>query len=227
MKGIIKKDWRFLNRILLYLLGFIILYIALAFIISRIPVNTNDTDNSHDIAIYIRTNGVHTDVVFPLKNSIYDWNKVISADHTTAKDTTLQYAAFGWGDRDFYLNTPEWSDLKAGTAFNAAFYLGTSVMHVVFLDVPKENENCRKIFISRKEYIDMVDFVKGSFQSDAKGNTLPIKGSGYGLNDIFYEAKGKYNLFYTCNSWTNNALKSGRQKAALWTLTDGGIFCHY
>ena len=32
-------------------------------------------------------------------------------------------------------------------------------------------------------------------------------------NDAFYEAKGRYSLFFTCNTWTNNALKICKQKA--------------
>jgi hypothetical protein len=43
----------------------------------------------------------------------------------------------------------------------------------------------------------------------------------------FYNAKGRYSLFYTCNTWANQALKSANQKAALWTIFDFGIFQHY
>ena len=47
------------------------------------------------------------------------------------------------------------------------------------------------------------------------------------LYDAFYDAKGKYSLFYTCNTWANCALKAANQKASLWTVYDKGIFCHY
>ena len=43
----------------------------------------------------------------------------------------------------------------------------------------------------------------------------------------FYEAKGSYSFFYTCNTWANNGLKAMGQKAALWTPSDFGIFQHY
>ncbi|MFP3836064.1 DUF2459 domain-containing protein, partial [Chryseobacterium sp. SIMBA_028] len=46
-------------------------------------------------------------------------------------------------------------------------------------------------------------------------------------NDAFYDAKGTYSFFYTCNTWANNALKAAGQKAALWTPSDFGIFQHY
>jgi hypothetical protein len=72
-----------------------------------------------------------------------------------------------------------------------------------------------------------VDYISNSFQSDS-GEFLKIETDAvYGKNDAFYEAKGSYSLFHTCNTWTNNALKSANQKAALWTATDKGILSHY
>lgn len=46
----------------------------------------------------------------------------------------------------------------------------------------------------------------------------------YGKTDAFYEAKGKYSLFKTCNTWTNNALKASEQRACVWTIFQSGIF---
>ncbi|MBF6607522.1 MAG: DUF2459 domain-containing protein, partial [Flavobacterium sp.] len=72
----------------------------------------------------------------------------------------------------------------------------------------------------------LAEFIRASFTTDSQGNTILVAGS-YGNTDSFYDAHGRYNLFYTCNSWANNALKAARQKAALWSLTDSGIFRHY
>jgi len=54
-----------------------------------------------------------------------------------------------------------------------------------------------------------------------------IQDHNYNQNDAFYEANGKYDLFNTCNSWTNSALKISGQKAAFWALTDTAILQHY
>lgn len=70
--------------------------------------------------IYILTNGVHTDIVMPTKSEQIYWNKKIPYKNTIATDSTYQYIAMGWGDKGFYLETPEWSDLKASVAFKAA-----------------------------------------------------------------------------------------------------------
>ncbi|RZK11182.1 MAG: TIGR02117 family protein [Flavobacterium sp.] len=209
------------------MVGFVVVYVLFAFILSRIPVNSEDKDKSEDVTIYIKTNGVHTDIVVPIRNEYKDWSQKVQFAHIKSQDSTMQYIGFGWGDKGFYLNTPEWADLKFSTAFNAAFYLGTSAMHATFYNQIRETESCVKIKISEAEYQQLIAYIEDSFQHDAKGNPILINATTYGQNDSFYEANRKYHLFYTCNTWANNALKSANQKAALWTPSDTGIFCHY
>ncbi len=218
---------KFLLKFLIGIVSLLGLYAVIVFATSRITVNADDTDSSDDYHIYIQTNGVHTDVILPIKNDVFDWSKTLSLQNTVSQDTVMSYAAFGWGDREFYLNTPTWADLKTKTALQAAFYLGRSIMHVTFHNQLREDKNCRKIRVSRKEYSRIVDFVNSGFNRTESGEAVFVEAKPYGNNDSFYEGTGKYSLFYTCNSWTNEALKSGGQKAALWTLTDTGIFCHY
>lgn len=223
----IKNILYYLKRIGLFLLCFIILYGVAAFAFSKIPINSEVATNEDDVAIYIKTNGVHTDIVVPIRNEIKDWTKEIKVENTKGKDSSMAYIAFGWGDKGFYLNTPRWSDLKYSTAFNAAFGLGESAMHATFFKEISENKDCVRLGISKENYKRLIAYIEGSFQLDAQHLPIFISSTTYGLNDSFYEAKGSYTLFYTCNTWANNALKSAHQKAALWTVTDTGIFCHY
>ena len=81
--------------------------------------------------------------------------------------------------------------------------------------------------ITQKDYQDLVTYITDSFQYDQGKKVLWIQNQSYGKYDAFYEAQGKYSLFYTCNTWANNALKAAHQKAALWTPYDKGIFLHY
>ena len=223
----LRKILRLLLKFLLGILAFFVLYIIVALVLPRFSVNSEDKNPTEDVAIYIKSNGVHTDIVVPIKTEYKDWSEKIKFDHIASKDATMQFIGFGWGDKGFYLNTPEWSDLKFSTAFNAAFYLGTSAMHATFFKQLKENEDCIKINISKEEYAKLIKYIEDSFQYDADGNPILIHATTYGQNDSFYEAKRKYSLFYTCNTWANNALKSADQKAAVWTPSDTGIFCHY
>ncbi|MCL9804574.1 TIGR02117 family protein [Flavobacterium amniphilum] len=223
----IRKTAKFFLKLILGFIGFLLIYILSAFLLPKIPVNSDVTADGKTIQVYILSNGVHTDIVLPVKNDLYDWSQKVKFENTIAKDSTAQLVAFGWGDKGFYLETPTWDDLKFSTAFKAASGLSTSAIHTTFYKSLKENAQCKRLLISESEYMKLVGFITNSFKQDSD-NFLKIETDAvYGKNDAFYEAKGSYSLFHTCNTWTNNALKAADQKAALWTPTDIGILNHY
>lgn len=101
-------------------------------------------------------------------------------------------------------------------------------MHCTYYQEMTEGEDCVKIMLTEAEYRDLVKFIEAKFDRDASGNTILIPTNAiYGENDAFYDAKGRYSFMNSCNTWVNDGLKSARQKAALWTATDTGIFQHY
>ena len=70
-------------------------------------------------------------------------------------------------------------------------------------------------------------YVPKVIKNDSNNNYQQIVCKPYGKSDKFYEANGTYNLFYTCNTWTNNSLKSAGLKACAWTLFDDPILDKY
>jgi len=225
-----KKMFKRLLYVLGFLVGLIFIYIGCAWLFSRIAVNKNAAlEGAEDVSIFIKTNGVHTDIVVPVHTEWKDWRAQARFEDTDSKDTTYKYAGFGWGDKGFYLETPEWSDLKFSVAFKAMFHLGTSAMHVSFYKQIQTGADCKEIKISGAEYKKLVQYIDSSFTYDANGATINIKtvNDGYGDNDAFYESPGVYDLFHTCNTWANNALKACDQRACLWTPSDKGIFYQY
>ncbi len=113
---------------LLCLVSLIPLYVLVAFVLSYIPYNSSFTNEvKHPILVQLHSNGVHTDILLPIETSDHDWHSFlpdIPAMHNTV--------AFGWGDKGFYLNTPNWSDLTFSTAFKACTGLSTTAMHVSY-----------------------------------------------------------------------------------------------
>lgn len=210
------------------ILGFVVLYVLLALGLPYIQIDEKPTTEPKDIAVYIYTNGVHTDLVMPIKNEQIDWSQKILFENTISKYTDYQYVGIGWGDKGFYLDTPTWAELKFSTAVNAAFWLGESAMHTTFYYKMKEAEDCKKIMISKSQYADLIKFVDTKFDKNPSGKNILIPTNAvYSKSDAFYEAQGSYSFLNTCNTWTNDALKVAGQKAALWTATDSGIFQQY
>ena len=218
----------YLLKVVGIILGIVVIYVILGLLIPYIPVSAKDDGQKKEIPIYIYTNGVHTDIVMPVKNDLQDWSLKIPFANTKSKKTDYRYIGIGWGDKGFYLDTPTWADLKFSTAVKAAFWLSDSAMHCTYYNTMKEGDDCKMIMISRSQYENLVKFVEDKFDRDQNGNFMLIPTNAvYSDNDAFYDAKGTYSFLYTCNTWSNNALKAAGQKAALWTPSDFGIFQHY
>lgn len=223
----VRRFAKYFGIFTLSIVAFVAIYAMMAFGLSRITVN-NDVQPANEVDIYILTNGVHTDIVVPVNNIQIDWSEFIKYQNTIANNTSLQWLAFGWGNRKFYLETPTWADLKVSTAFEAAGGIGSSAMHTTFYSSLRESESCKKISISHNQYNQLITYLKNSFKLDDDQHPIVIPtNANYGNDDAFYEAEGSYSLFHTCNTWTNNALKAADQKASLWTPMDTGIFHHY
>lgn len=211
-----------------FILGLIIFYSLLVLVLPLIQIPEKQVVESKNISIYIYTNGMHTDLVLPIKNEIMDWSKKIPFENTKSKKTDYQYVGIGWGDKGFYLETPTWADLKISTALKAGFWLSQSAMHCTFYHQMTENEDCKKIMLTEKQYQNLILFIQNTFEKDQNNHFILIKTDAvYDDNDVFYEAKGRYNFTQTCNTWANQGLKVAGQKSALWTATDKGIFRHY
>jgi uncharacterized protein (TIGR02117 family) len=224
---ILRRTLRILLKTVLAFILLIALYLLIASGMGRVPVNSDFRNCEKDsVVIYLRTNGVHTDIVLPIENEIKKWPAFVNPIDTRSANSNFRYVSFGWGDKGFYLQTPEWSDLTCKTAFKALFFLSTTAMHVSFQERILENENCRRIYVSRESYGKLVSYIEKSFQT-RQNAPLKISGAAYWDNDAFYEANGTYNLFFTCNTWTNTALKEAGLKACLWTPFQGDIMRLY
>lgn len=223
-----KKGLKYTGRFVLGFIIFVLLYLAAAWVLSRIATD-KESDSTAEVTIYIKTNGVHTDLVMPLRHVSEDWTKEFRFRNTHLKDTvSVNWLALGWGDKGFYLETPQWSDLKFSTAFKAAFALSTTAIHATFYNVMAETKSCRRIDISNRQYRRLIDYINNSLQHDGAGHVIPIvTNANYGEADAFYEAKGSYSMFHTCNTWANSGLKACGQRACLWTPFDTGIFLKY
>ena len=209
------------------LVGIAGLYLAAAFVLSRISVAKADPNAAPDVPVFLHTNGVHTDIVLPITNSQMDWRQQLPLANIPSGDTTMRYIAFGWGDKGFYLDTPTWADLKFSTAFVAAFWLGSAAMHTTYFHAMPPGPETVPLHLSRAEYSRLIAYIQRSFRLDGAGRAQHISGHSYGRDDAFYEAHSRYSFLYTCNTWTNNALKASGQKACLWTPAESGIFHQY
>ena len=193
-------------------------YLAAVLFLGAIPANPFWREAQQGVVVFVRSNGVHTWIMMPSSNEIVDWRPYAPAGHLRdPRYGTGNYVAVGYGNRDFYLNTPTWSDLSPKTAFFAFFGNGATLLHVEHDHDPQPSEDTRRIVLRPDEYRRLADFVRARFRLDSNGRTIPVLGRGYGPADMFYEANGGYSFVLTCNEWTGRALRSAGVRTGLWT----------
>jgi uncharacterized protein (TIGR02117 family) len=199
-----------LVRIAEIVLGPLLLYALAALVLGLIPVNHDFKQSEEGVDIYLHANAVHTDLIVPLKSDTRDWNTRLP------NLANAGYLAIGWGDRAFYLETKQWSDLKAGNALRALAGLDDTLLHVEPLGQPLESAQVVKLRISAAQYARLVAAIDAAFAKGVDGRPIVIPGAHYSGSDAFFEATGRYSLFSTCNDWARATLAQAGIRTATW-----------
>lgn len=227
---VMKKFMIWIGYFFLGILVVIVLYLGTDFLLSRMSSRSSKKPQHTDqtIAVYLLSNGVHTDIVLPIRHKLMDWTQVFPVENTVGVRRDHNWVAIGWGDKGFYLNTPEWKDLSAKTALIAALGVGETALHVTYYNQLNIGQYCRLTHINASQYQLLIDYIVNSLQKDDDNKPLLITTDAqYGSDDAFYEAEGAYNLFFSCNTWTNKALKHAQMPAGVWTVRSSGVLWHY
>ena len=218
MKNILKIGKKILKWVL-YLLLIPVLYVVFSLVLSFITVDRELENQDLNNTIFLNTNGVHLDIVIPKKHIEPE---LLSGLTYGALDN---YLAFGWGEENFYLHTPTWSDLTFKNAFRAAFLKSTTLMHIT--RYRSTRTDWIEIKISDAELAKLNAYLLNSFQTDEDESKILLEGQGYSSRDNFYRANGSYSCFKTCNSWVNSGFKESGLKSCLWTPFDFGLMKKY
>lgn len=169
------------------------------------------------IRIHAVSRGWHTGLVVPSEGV------GCAIPYLKARFVGATHYEIGWGDRDFY-------QAKKATpclAFQALFASRGSVMHVVPIRDPLPDflENCKvaETCLTASEYASLVRLISESFARSANGEII-AQARGKYEDSQFFQGRGAYSAFYTCNRWTATALQSAGLD--LWpriTLTSGSV----
>jgi uncharacterized protein (TIGR02117 family) len=200
-------------RVVLLLL---VLYV-LVVLVGLIPVNNDFKPTADGVEIMVASTAIHADLVLPIRNEMMDWSQLLPASDFAGDVSRATRVAFGWGNKEFYVDTRTKADLKAGTLFRAVFWPSATCMHVLMWDDTAIPAGASKTRISHEQYRRLVEYVLGSFRRDDRGRFLRIDPGAYGSNDAFYHAHGSYHAFNTCNSWVGSGLKSAGMRTGWFT----------
>lgn len=166
--------------------------------------------------ILVLSGPIHTDIAIPLDDATRAAFPFLDAAGVPVGHPAARWLIVGWGGRAFYLETPTWADLKPLPVLRA-LTVDRSVLHV---DVAGEalgsQPGVAAFDVDQRQLAELIAFVAGSFASET-GAVAAIPGAGYGAHDRFFEAKGLFNIFVGCNTWTAAALRTAGLRSGLWT----------
>jgi len=175
-----------------------------------------EDEEERPIPIYLISHGWHVGIAI---ESTYILEKM--PDHD--KMPTAEYLKFGWGDGKYYTE----SDAGFGLLLRAALWPSRSVLHVVGIDIPLDRyfmgSDIIKVQITQLGADEFAKFVSDRFRRDDEGN-VQFNSEGLYTNSSFFEARGRYYLPKTSNTWTARALRrTGYPITPFYSITSGNV----
>ncbi len=166
--------------------------------------------------IYVQGDAMHVNLVMPVDNGVYDWRQFMNLQQI-GSDTNenYRYLKMGWGDRIWYTEVPDWSQMNVLDIGRVLLKPGNaSVMYVQGYAARPDNVKC--VGLDREHYLNFVRFLQNSFARDAQGKLIYIK-AGAATTDGFYAAVGNYSALRTCNTWSAEALDAAGINTPVWS----------
>jgi hypothetical protein len=125
------------------------------------------------------------------------------------------YLAFSYGDREFMMKVPRWSDFDFSLALKSLFTNTPALLRVGHYG-GINREDSVKIMLSKSCLEKLQKSILNSFSE--KNNKFQRYFDSYKHPKVFYfQAKKSYNLFHTCNIWTGDRLRDAGLKASYLT----------
>jgi uncharacterized protein (TIGR02117 family) len=198
-------------------------YLLVALVLALIPLNADFRPTADGIPIYVRTNGVHAELVLPTRSAGVDWSVDHPPSDMRSLAAPLPWVAFGWGDAGFFASTPTWSDLRLDTALVALSGTGEGAMHVEYLGNPGAYAG-REIRLSTAQYARLVEYIRASFAPGSDGRPVKLRAAGYFDTDAFYAARPRYTFWVTSNEWVRRGLTVAGVRTPVWAPFDSALF---
>lgn len=205
---------RALAALLALLLALPLLYLLAACALMLWPAPGDPAPGAPEVEAYVTSNGVHTDLVLPLQAGEVDWRPVFAPAHARRAREDADFVAIGWGDREFYLNTPTWAELTPGRALGALLGRNPAALQVRWLrreELPPQHT--WRLPLSAAQYRRLARHVHAALPG---GQARPIAGAHPGMHGAFYAAAGRYHLLYTCNNWSAEGLRAAGLPVSRW-----------
>ncbi len=190
------------------------LFLAGAALGALLPENPRRPPPASGITIHIDSSPVHSWLILPVAAAGHDWRDRLPA--LPDGRAMGPFVSLSWGERGFFLATPTWADFDLLRALRALVAGHATLVHAMGLDAPSG----RPIRLTPAQYRCLVAHLEAQI---APGPAL----RGYGKDDLFLPARGRYSPARTCNQWTRDALAAAGVRVGRWTPLPQGLMWRF
>ncbi len=197
------------------------LYFVSALAGSFIPANSDWKELDQGIPIFVETNGVHVSLIVPISAAGEDLSDLIRPEHLNDTNLYGTHAMIGWGHRNVYRNARTWADVRSGDIASAIIGSDETTLHIYHLIDPRPAPHRKRFLVSQQQFRSIIASVRSTFRLTADGRSTAYQ--AYGPNNLFYDSKGHYSAYTTCNEWTGAVLRKAGVRMGKWTPMPGGV----
>jgi uncharacterized protein (TIGR02117 family) len=217
----INNPWAVSRALVAWPLLVVGLYMLAALIGSHIPANNTWQQPKDAIDIFVETNGVHVSLIVPMAAAGEDLSDLIRPEQLANRDLYGTHAMIGWGHGRVYRNARTWGDVKSGDIASAIIGSDDTTLHIYHLINPQPLPHRKTLRVTTQQYRNIVRQIRAAFRLNESGASVAYP--GYGPDNLFYDSKGHYSAFNTCNNWTGDILRRAGVRMGIWTPMPGGI----
>jgi uncharacterized protein (TIGR02117 family) len=160
------------------------------------PIPTPD-----DAVIYVVQRDWHTDIGLPAEAVAGPLARLENAF------PGVRFLTFGFGERQFVVN----GDKTFGAMLNALLPSQSALLMTALSATPERafgSDNVVTLHISRAGLERIEAAIWQELEASPAGEPTLLAGGPY-PGSTFYAARGTYDGFYTCNTWTADVLRAG------------------
>ncbi|HHD77723.1 MAG TPA: DUF2459 domain-containing protein [Campylobacteraceae bacterium] len=202
---------RIIKKLTALLLCMLVLYVAVSLLLMWITPSYSAKPVKNPKRLYLFHDLAHTEIILPGTELSPPLPKVLAP---VFPRSPKGFIAFSYGDARFMALTREWSDLDPLLAIKALFTDTPGAIRVGHYAALRNDTTLIPLTIERKQ---MEKLQKAILQSIKQRNDAAVELSLPHPPYVHYFAASQpYNLFYTCNQWTAQILRSADIPAPLW-----------
>lgn len=180
------------------------------------PDRTIDGERTREIVLLEGL--LHTDILLPATPDVVARFAFARGTSLPLDAPGLRWLSVGWGSHAFYTTAGTYADIRPSAVWRAATG-DTAVIRLVGLGALRDGSDLRRLRLDEAGFEALLSHIEGSLQRGPDGRPRLLPDATIGPGDVFYHARGRFDLLTPCNEWTRAALHRAGLPTGRWTPT--------